>query len=327
MRLIKKQCTSFFILLSLCLVEYAQAKEYLYVTHERRDIVSVIDIKEKKVIKKIPVGKGPTDIALYPEKKLIAVSHKDEKSEFIYLINSATYKVKQKTLSAITRHRQRGRSYIQYNSDYTKLYAIDDENNHLEIFNTSDWNPVKKVNLDLRPMAITFSSANKEAYIPALYKGNIHILDSESDAIKDNIVIDGAPGDVAVSRDGKTLYISDIVNSRLIIMERGAKKEIKSIIVGNRPHRILLSPDGKILYAANYHSNNISVIDTERMEAIAVIPSGILPYDIALSKDGRWLFSANYDEASISIIDTKTNRVAEKILVEVYPSRIEYAVF
>jgi YVTN family beta-propeller protein len=327
MRFIKKRYITFFILLSLCLVEYAQAKEYLYVTHERRDIVSVIDIKEKKVIKKIPVGKGPTDIALYPEKKLIAVSHKGEKSEFIWLIDSATYKVKHKTLTGITRHRQRGRSHLQFNDNYTRLYAIDDENNHLEIFNTADWKPIKKVNLDLKPMAIIFSSANKEMYIPVLYKGIIHILDLESDAIKGNIIIDGAASDVAVSRDGKTIYISDIVNSGIIIMELKAKKILKNIIVGNRPHRILLSPDGKILYAANYYSNNISVIDTERMEAIAVIPSGILPFDMALSKDGRWLFSSNYDESSISIIDTKTNKVTEKILVEIYPSRIEFASF
>jgi YVTN family beta-propeller protein len=327
MRLIKNRHILFFILSFLCFVEYAEAKEYLYVTHERRNIVSVIDIKEKKVIKKISVGKGPTDIAFYPEKKLIAVSHKDESSEFIWLIDSTTYKVKHKTLTAITRHRERGRSHLQFNVNYTRLYAIDDENNHLEIFNTEDWKPIKKINLDLKPNGITFSPANKEAYIPSLYKGSIHILDTESDAIKDNIIIDGAVSDIAVSSDGKIIYISDIVNSSIIIMELKAKKILKSIIVGNRPHRILLSPDGKILYAANYYSNNISVIDTERMEAVALIPAGILPSDMALSKDGRWLYSSNYDESSISIIDTKTNRVAEKILVEIYPSRIEFASF
>ena len=327
MRFIKKGHISFFILLSLCLVEYAQAKEYLYVTHEKRNLISVIDIKEKKVIKKIPVGKGPTDIAFYPEKKLIAVSHKGESSEFIWLIDSATYKSKQKALSAITRHRERGRSYLQFNDNYTKLYAIDDENNHLEIFDTKDWKPVKKVNLDLKPMAITFSPANKEAYMPVLYKGIVHVLDLENDAIEDNMIIDGAPSDVAVSSDGKKLYISDIANSRVVVMDRGIKKAVKSIIVGNQPHRLLLSKDDKLLYVANYYSNNISVIDTERMEPIALIPAGILPFDMALSDDGRWLFSSNYDEASISIIDTKTNRVAEKILVEIYPSKIEFASF
>ncbi|MBI5042346.1 MAG: beta-propeller fold lactonase family protein, partial [Nitrospirae bacterium] len=317
----------FFILLSLCLVEYAEAKEYLYVTHERRNIISVIDIKEKKVIKKIPIGKTPTDIALYPEKKLIAISHKDELSEFIWIIDSATYKTKQKTMSAITRHRERGRSYIQFSSDYTKLYSIDDENNHLEIFNIKDWKPIKKVVLDLKPMGITFSPANKEAYIPTLYKGGIHILDLENDAIKDNIIIDGAASDIAVSSDGKIAYISDIVNSNVIIMELKTRKILKRIIVGNRPHRVLLSKDEKLLYVANYHSNNISVIDTERMDAIALIPAGILPYDMALSKDGRWLFSSNYDESSISIIDTKTNKVTEKILVEIYPTRIKLGSF
>lgn len=322
-----KSLTIVFIALILYTTKHAEAKEYLYVTHEKRNLISVIDIKEKKVIKKIPVGNGPTDIALYPERNLIAVSHKGEASEFIWLINSAAYKIKQKVLSVITRHRQRGRSYLKFNNDYTKLYAIDDENNHLEIFNTKDWVPIKKVNLDLKPMAITFSPVNKEAYIPVLYKGNIHILDLESDAIKDNIIIDGAASDIAVSSDGKIIYISDIINSSLIIMELKAKKILKNIIVGNRPHRILLSPDGKILYAANYHSNNISVIDTERMEAIALIPAGILPSDIALSKDGRWLFSSNYDESSISIIDTRTNKVTERILVEIYPSRIESASF
>lgn len=327
MRLMKGRYILFFIFFFLCLVEYAEAKEYLYVTHEKRNLISVIDIKEKKVIKKIPVGKAPTDIALYPGKKLIAASHKDGLSEFIYLIDSTTYKIKQKILSAITRHRQRGRSHLQFNDDYTKLYAIDDENNHLEIFNTREWAPIKKINLDLKPMAITFSPANKEAYIPTLYRGRIHIIDTDTDAIKDNIIIDGAASDIAVSRDGKTIYISDIVNSRLIVMERGAKKEIKSIIVGNRPHRIILSKDDKMLYAANYYSNNISVIDTERMEAIAMIPAGILPSDIAISEDGRRLYSSNYDESSISIIDTKTNKVTEKILVEIYPTRIELASF
>lgn len=327
MRFIKKGLISFFVLLSLCLVEYAQAKEYLFVVHEKRNIISVIDLKEKKVVKKIHVGNGPCGIAVFPEKNLLAVSHKDELSEFIYLIDAKTYKIKNKAFSAITRHRQRGRSRLRFNPDYSKLYAIDDENNHLEIFDTTDWKPVKKINLGLKPMSITFSFANKEAYIPTLYKGSIQILDLESSAVKDNIIIDGAASDVAVSSDGKTAYIADIVNSRIIIMEMKTKKILKNIIVGNQPHRLLLSKDDKILYAANHYSNNITVIDAERMEPVALIPSGILPSDMALSNDGRWLFSSNYDESSISIIDTKINKVTEKILVEIYPSRIKFASF
>ncbi len=327
MQFIKGRYISFVILLSLCLVEYAEAKEYLYVTHEKRNLISVIDIKEKKVIKKIPVEKAPTDIALFPEKKLIAVSHRDELSEFIWIIDSTTYKTKQKTMSAITRHRQRGRSYLKFNDDYTKLYSIDDENNHLEIFNTKDWKPVKKVNLDLKPVGITFSPANKEAYIPSLYRGRIQVLDLENDNIKDNIILDGAAADIAASKDGRIAYIADIVNSRVIIMELKIKKILKNIVVGNRPQRLILSTDDKTLYVANHYSNNITVIDTEKMEAAALIPAGILPYDLALSKDGRWLYSSNYDESSISIIDTRTNKVTEKILVEIYPTKIEIASF
>jgi YVTN family beta-propeller protein len=327
MQLIKKWQIIFFILFSLCLVKYAEAKEYLFVAHEKRNLISVIDLKIKKVIKKISVGKEPTDIALYPAKKMTAISHKGEKTEFIWFINSISHDVKQKISSGITRHRERGRSHLKFNTDYTKLYVVDDENNHLEIFDTASWMPVKKINLDLKPMAITLSSVNKEAYIPTLYKGNIHVLDLEGDAIKDNIIIDGAPGDVAVSKDGKTLYISDIVNSRVIIMELKTKKMLKNIVVGNKPHRLLLSPDERYLYVANYYSNNITAVDTEKMEPTALIPAGILPSDIALSEDGRWLYSSNYDESSISVIDTKTNKVTEKILVEIYPTRIKLASF
>jgi YVTN family beta-propeller protein len=195
MQLIKGRYILFFILFFLCLVEYAEAKEYLYVAHEKRNLISVIDIKEKKVIKKIPVGKEPFDIALLQERKMIAVSHKDEKLDFIWLIDANSHKTKNKILSSITRHRERGRSCIKFNDDYTKLYVIDDENNHLEIFRTSDWKPIKKTNIDLKPTGIIFSPINKEAYIPVLYRGRIHVLDLENDAIKDNIIIDGAAAD------------------------------------------------------------------------------------------------------------------------------------
>src|ERR1041384_2199667 len=52
-------------------------REYAYVTNGASDSVSVIDLLHFRVVKNIPVGKGPTGVAVNPAKNEVYVVNTD----------------------------------------------------------------------------------------------------------------------------------------------------------------------------------------------------------------------------------------------------------
>ena len=62
----------------------AAYREYAYVTNGRSDSVTVIDVLTLRAIKTIPVGRGPTGVAINPQKnEIYAVNSQSDNVSFI----------------------------------------------------------------------------------------------------------------------------------------------------------------------------------------------------------------------------------------------------
>jgi YVTN family beta-propeller protein len=313
---------SFFFILTFLLSDTADAKTLLYVTHETKGKIAVYDANSEKLIKNISTAESPFHLALLPNKKQIAVSHKGAGANYLKIIDSASGAAKPSATIIVGRYRRTGEVYLTFNKEGKKLYAIDSNMNYVDVIDTGKWALLKRVILGIQPKKGILSSDGNALIIPNLISREIIFFDVLRDKVSRSIKINGLPSAVAFSNDGERLFVLDKENSLLLSMDLQSGKIIGSAVVGNEPVNLLLSPDGSAIYAANYASNSLTVINAKTTEVIANIAVGIQPFGMAVDDKTGMLYVCNYGEASISIIDAKTNRVIRKIPTDVTPTNL-----
>ncbi len=312
----------FLFILMFILSPTASAKTLLYVIYESKGKVSVYNADSEKLAKNISTGESPFHLALLPNKKLIAVSHKGVGADYLKIIDTASGKIKMSPSIIVGRYKKTGEVYLSFDNNGRKLYAIDSNMNYVDIIETEKWRLLKRVILGIQPKKGILSSDGSTIVIPNLNSRNITFLDTLKDNISRSIKIDGLPSAVAFSKNGKHLFVLDKENSLLLSIDLQAGDIIGKAVVGNEPVNLLLSPDGNTIYVANYASNSLTVVNASTMEVITNIAVGIQPFGMAVDdKTGR-LYICNYGEASISIIDTKTNRGIRKIPTDATPTNL-----
>lgn len=300
----------------------ASAKTLLYVIHESKGKASVYNADSEKLIKNISTGESPFHLALLPDKKLIAVSHKGVGADYLKIIDAPSGRIKVSPSIIVGRYRKTGEVYLSFNSKGRKLYAIDSSMNYVDIIETEKWRLLKRVILGFQPAKGALSSDGSTLAIPNLNSRSIMLLDTLKDKVFRTIKIDGLLSAAAFSKDEKQLFVLDKENSLLLSIDLQTGNIIGKAVVGNEPVNLLLSPDGNNIYVANYASNSLTVVDARTMEVLTNIAVGIQPFGMAVDgKTGR-LYVCNYGEASISIIDTKGNRGIRKIPTDATPANL-----
>jgi len=282
----------FIFLFSGVLTAWGEDRGLLYVVHIVPKTVGIFtpDPESSKMVGTIPVGNVPLNIAISPNGKWLAVSHREpsgETPDVVWIIAGGKKEVVRKIDIYLTRYRERGEIFLLFSNDGEKLYVVDSFTRFLDVIRTSDWRLIKKVTLGIHPQNPLLSRDGRNLYVPNLYSREILIIDVEKDKVVDSVKVQGLPSAVALSRDEKTLYIADAENHRVIFIDTTSRGVIKTVSVGSSPQNIILA-DG-FLYVLNTYSNTLSIIDTRTRENIKNIGIGILPQKMTYDPNGKRL--------------------------------------
>ena len=292
----------------------------LYAVNPLRESVDVYDTNALMRVDRISVGKDPSDIALSPDRRLLAVTHRGtdiESPQVLWIIDREKKEVVDKVYVFLTRYRERGEVHPLFSQDGKKIYIVEDEKDSTGFLNVviasgdSKWRLVKRLNLCEHPRKGILSGDGKTLYIPCLYSRKIMVVDTEADRIADVINVIGMPSAIALSADEKTAYVTDRENHRVLFIDLATHKTVKEIAVGSAPGNLVLA-DERHLYVFNTHSNNLSIVDVERKENIMTRGMGILPEKIAYDPSKKLLYIVS-GPATISIVDTSAPKKLQSI--------------
>lgn len=263
-------------------VAVSNDQKLAYVAVSGEDKVVVIDLKLRKVMKRVEVGEEPWHLGLSPDGKRIAVG--GAKSQDISILNSAT--LSEEYVVKLRGHNVR---HIAFSPDSQWAYVP----------NIAErGRPVTKENIDqgwIVGNRLSRVSLTEEGPREAIS------LDPQGKAVGD---VDG----VATSPDGKILAVTAAGTHELLIYHlplpfvayggpgdhidpdllKDASR-FKRIPVGGRPLGVRFLPDGKSLIVANYLSNSLQVVDIESGQIAKTIPLGSAEMP-SLARKGEAIF-------------------------------------
>ncbi|MEQ8192688.1 MAG: YncE family protein, partial [Candidatus Eremiobacterota bacterium] len=203
-------------------------KKTVYITNQRSDNLSVIDLVNlKDIINPILVGSGPITSALSPDGKVLYILNSRQNSICFFntesntIIGSITVAQEEKDLTA--------------NFDNSKLYTVNYNSNKVKIIDLKSKKILNTISIEGGPAAIAANSMGDEFYVIADKTKELLYLNING-VIKDRYSLDFIPINIKTGVSGRKLFITGCSLSGYVIAEFDTL---------NKKINILTQPDKK----------------------------------------------------------------------------------
>ena len=257
-----------------------------YVANFSDSTVSVIDTTTNRVVGTIPVGSGPTAVAVKPDGTRAYVANYNEATVSVIDTNaqSANYNKVIKTIAIPWGETGSvsGVNRLAVSPDGTKVY-VSGIDNTVSLIDTATNTISDPYDVAFETSDMAVSPDSSRLYIADYGGGSIHIRDAKTMQNMGNILLEGTvfPQDIVVSPNGKRIYALTAVYESFSIHHTVSvidtdptsptyKQVIKTIPIADNADHVALSADGSRAYVT-HGSGTITVIDPNTGTVIGII--------------------------------------------------------
>lgn len=318
----KRLCYRLTTCLSLiaCLVfTYPVHAELAYISNEKDNTLSVIDIDTLSVVDTIDVGMRPRGIIFNQDYSRLYICASD--SDAVQVMDVATRKIIADLPS--------GEDPEQFalHPDGRQLYIANENNAVVTIVDTETRSVIGQVDVGVEPEGMAVSPDGKWAVNTSETTNMLHWIDTETFKLVDNTLVGQRPRHVEFSKNGNTLWASSEIGGTVSLINVADRKVFKLIefsIPGVhrdriQPVGIRLTSDGRYAFVALGPANHVAVVDAKTFEVTKYLLVGRRVWHMDFARNEELLLTSNGVSGDVSIIDVNALKVKKTIKVGRYP--------
>ncbi|HEY0055816.1 MAG TPA: bifunctional YncE family protein/alkaline phosphatase family protein [Pedobacter sp.] len=262
----------------------------------------------------IALGDLPLNMALSPDKKLLAVTNNGQSKQFLQLIDPKT----ERQLDSISI----GKSWygIKFSDDNDKLYVSGGNDNIILTFDVKTksfgdhdtirlgaaW-PTEKIS----PAGIDVNTKTNRLYTVTKEDSSLYVVDLISKKTVQKVKLTHEAYACVLSPDKSELYISLWGGDKLLVYDIKKQAIVSQIATQSHPNEILTTKSGQYIFVANANDNSVSIISRSQRKVIETISASLFPTKLtgsttnglALSSDEKILYIANADNNCLAIFN------------------------
>ena len=186
---------------------------------------------------------------------------------------------------------------------------------------------VKQIKVGVEPEGITVSPDNQWVVSASETTNMVHWIDTKTNAIVDNTLVDPRPRALSFTADSRQLWVTSEMAGSLMVLDvksRQLVKTVKFAVQGVsadkiQPVGIIIDNDNKRGYVALGSANRVAVINAQTFEVEKYVLVGQRVWNLAFSPDQKRLYTTNGSSNDISIIDLETQTATKSVGVGTYP--------
>lgn len=238
------------------------------------DGIGIIDVAQKKLLRKIPAGSDPEQFCLSQDGKRLYIANEDVGAATV--LDTATGKI----VKFIQVTREPEGSGVSPDGKF--FYITCETGGDVFAIDTTTFKIIGHLQVHPRPRNVDFLPDGSRAFIPSESVGELNVIDTAKQSLLKVITLPpkSRPQCVKVSLDGKKIYVSTGRAGTVCVIDAQTYEVLNTIPVGQRPWGITFSPDGKFLFAANGPSDDVSVIDLATEKEVARVKSPGSPWGV-----------------------------------------------
>jgi PQQ-dependent catabolism-associated beta-propeller protein len=293
--------------------------ETAYVSNEKDDTISVIDLDTMEVTETLNVGERPRGI----------IFSKDYTKLYICASDSDTVQVMDVKTHQIISELPSGEDPEQFalHPNDRHLYISNEDDALVTIVDTETSDVLAQIDVGVEPEGMAVSPNGKIAVNTSETTNMVHWIDTTTYELIDNTLVDQRPRHVEFSKDSKVLWASSEIGGTVSVIDTEKRQivekinfEIKGVHRDKiQPVGVKLSDDGRYAFVALGPSNHVAVVNAKTYEVEDYILVGRRVWHMAFNGDQSRLFTTNGISGDVSVIDLSKMKAIKSIKVGRYP--------
>jgi YVTN family beta-propeller protein len=308
----------------------SEIEEWVYITNEDSEDLSIISTLTNEVVATIPVGKRPRGIRIAPDGKTVFVAISGSPKCPPWVNQEECRKQKpDKTKDGIAqidvinkkilRILPAGSDPEQFDitSDAKHLIIANEDVGKASLLAIEANKMIAETEVGKEPEGVRLSPDNSLCYVTSESDHSIAVLNTKTGALINKIKVGLRPRDIVFTKNGKQAYVSGEADASVTYIDVLTNKVLATfkLPAGSMPVGLVLSWDEKTLFVANGRGKTVASLDAATGQTLNIVEVGKRPWGIGISADGNYLYTANGTSNDVSVVDIKTFSVIKTIPV------------
>ena len=306
-------------LLALTLATAPAYADEIWVSNEKDDTISVIDIETLEVVRTIEVGERPRGITFSKDYSVLYVCASD--SDTVQVIDPDTGKILHELPSG-----EDPEQFVLHPDD-RHLYIANEDDAITTVVDTESRTVVAQIDVGIEPEGMAVSPDGKIAITTSETTNMAHWIDTEKQELFANTLVDSRPRHAEFIKDGSELWVSAEIGGTISIFDVATQTERAKIdfeVEGVHPDRV--QPVGFEMTAGDTHalvalgpSNHVAVVNAETYEVEDYILVGRRVWHMDFNADRSLAFTTNGVSGDVTVIDVTKREAIKSIKVGRFP--------
>ncbi|MEV8468039.1 YVTN family beta-propeller repeat protein [Fluviibacterium sp. DFM31] len=291
----------------------------IWVTNEKDDTISVIDVETLEVIRTLPTGERPRGITF----------SRDFSRVYICASDSDTVQVMDPVSGEILHDLPSGEDPEQFvlHPDDRHLYIANEDDAITTVVDTETRRVVAQIDVGIEPEGMAVSPDGKVAITTSETTNMAHWIDTETQQLFANTLVDSRPRHAEFVKDGRELWVSSEIGGTITVFDTATQSEIAKIsfeVDGIHPDRV--QPVGFEFTQGDTHafvalgpSNHLAVVNADTYEVEDYILVGRRVWHMAFSPDKNLLFTTNGVSGDVTVVEVAKRTAIKSIKVGRFP--------
>jgi PQQ-dependent catabolism-associated beta-propeller protein len=300
---------------------HANAQGRVYVSSEKDNAITVIDLKTQTVTGSIATCKRPRHLHLMAGGQQLAVAcGESQQIDFIHLATGQS--VRRINLG-------QDPEAFDVSADGKTMYLSNEEESALSVVDIGSGQRKGRVLVGAEPEGVKLSRDGKVVYVTSEVANMVHEIDVASSKITHNIKTGKRPRRMALTPDGLQLWVTNELDASVAIIDTQThsvaatlKFEVKGVRAADiTPVGITITGDGKRAFIGLGKANHVAFVDVATRRVTDLVLVGKRAWNVALDKAEKTLVVVNGLSDDMTIIDVPS----AKALKTVKTGRVPYA--
>ena len=303
----------------LALLAAPATADEIWITNEKDDTISVIDVATLEVTRTIPTGERPRGITF---------SH-DFSKVYICASDSDAVQVMDPVSGEILHDLPSGEDPEQFvlHPDDRRLYIANEDDAITTVVDTETRRVIEQIDVGIEPEGMAVSPDSATVITTSETTNMAHWIDTKTETIYANTLVDARPRHAEFVKDGAELWVSAEIGGSVTVFDSATQAEKAKIhfsITGVHEDRLQpvgfeLTPDGKTAFVALGPANQVAVVNADTYEVEDYLLVGRRVWHMAFNSDHSLLFTTNGVSGDVTVIDVAKRKPVKTIKVGRFP--------
>jgi YVTN family beta-propeller protein len=299
------------VLVALVAAAPVAAELRAFITNERSNDVTVVEVSTARVLRTIPVGRRPRGIAGSPDGSRIYIANSDANS--ITVVNAASLAILDTLPAGIDPEG------LAVGRDGSRLYVTNENDSALSIVDPVARRVARRVAVGTEPEMAVVSPDGRWVAVSNESSHDVYLIDAAGDVVT-RIPVPENPRGMRFTRDSQRLYVASERAQSISLVDIARRAIVRRAPTGGtRPVDVMLSHDERRLYVSHGGSGDLRVLDAATFELVTAVPVGPRAWWMAMTPDGQYLWITVGRANEVVVVDTTSHAVSARIAAGLLP--------